>query len=488
MFCELIDEHIPLKVHIIKIKRSIAGRLLVVLDNKEFWLFYMDPRLRPLGWTKSSKNFTYLNSDITSKVLMDVATIDTSNQVNKTNESISIDLMNHHKIKFQTNYYMECLYMSKFYVARVVECVSDFYFILELDHSNNLEKNLQIIFYTDLNTNTYTFNSGGCSSSSNKFHVLFPCKWCTHNNLYIEPPKEWPRGVAFDWDIYLSKINEANKLSPLKTSTSPVYQTQFTDLPLFNWSRNLFQISEKFQLGMYLECADETGAIFLAQIKAKIGHLIFLKKSNIETMNSSLAPLVYPVDSMNLYPVGWCEMNCLYEASNFNYSIKPFADFKIDRQDLLSIPYLSQFKLKQYWCEKIYLNTNFHHGPYFLKSKLNTLPKVFGPGPIVLILQRLIQMLISASDKPFKLLKVLQASRRNSNNANNSSPLAFKSKQMQRVRMKAKEKGKYNFRELEICIKQAHLSEFLNELCIKLKCCNKMISLDEQKDVNKESK
>ena len=168
------------------------------------------------------------------------------------------------------------------------------------------------------------------------------------------------------------------------------------------------------------------------------------------------------------------------------YPIKPLVAYET-RVDLRNIPYLSQFNSKQYWCTRIYVNTRFHHGPYFLKSKLNTLPKSFGPGPIVLVMQRLIQMLISASDKPFKLLKALQASRRNLTHVNSASTLASRSKYMQRLRLKAKEKGKYNFRELEICTKQAHLNEYLNDLCIKLKCCTKMISLDEYSSESQQS-
>ena len=155
------------------------------------------------------------------------------------------------------------------------------------------------------------------------------------------------------------------------------------------------------------------------------------------------------------------------------------------RGDFLRIPYLAQFSSPNTWCNRIYLNTRFHCGPYFLKSKLNTLPRCFGPGPIVYVVQKLVQMLISASDKPFKLLKVLQASRRSLSNASNTSTTSashlatLKSKCMQRLRFKAKEKGKYNYRELEICTRQAHLDEYLSDLCIKLKCCSKMISLNE---------
>ena len=46
---------------------------------------------------------------------------------------------------------------------------------------------------------------------------------------------------------------------------------------------------------------------------------------------------------------------------------------------------------------------------------------------------------------------------------------------MQRLRLKAKEKGKYLYRELEVCTKQAQLDAYLSELCAKLKCCSKML-------------
>ena len=196
------------------------------------------------------------------------------------------------KIKFKPGYYMECLYKNKFYVARVVQVEQDdSHFIIEIDH-HTPEKSIHLIFYTDLNNTTTT------SSTS---HILFPCKWCTHNNLYIEPPRDWPVAKPFDWDVYMSG----------KSKDELNYQTQFTDLPLFNWSRSLAQLSDKFQLGNYLECvADErTGLVCMAQIKAKIGHLVFLKlMSNSEWQVSEMA-LILPVDSLDLYPSGWCEMN-----------------------------------------------------------------------------------------------------------------------------------------------------------------------------------
>ena len=82
-------------------------------------------------------------------------------------------------------------------------------------------------------------------------------------------------------------------------------------------------------------------------------------------------------------------------------------------------------------------------------------------------------MLIKVSDKPFKLLKHLQASRR----VTIASEEILNVRSTKRVRLKAKDKGKYLFRDLEICTQFSQLTEFLNDLCHRLKCCNKMISI-----------
>ena len=175
-------------------------------------------------------------------------------------------------------------------------------------------------------------------------------------------------------------------------------------------------------------------------------------------------------------------MNNYYQSKpahnqHYKYPLVPQTEPGVKpRPDRSSIPHLSQFNTNEYWCDEIILNTDRYCGPYFLKSKLNTLPKRFGPGPIVFVLLKLLQSLISVSEKPFKLLKLLQASRRNlATNTNSFSLTTQRAKLMQRLRLKAKEKGKYLYRELEVCTKQAQLDAYLSELCAKLKCCSDML-------------
>ena len=100
-------------------------------------------------------------------------------------------------------------------------------------------------------------------------------------------------------------------------------------------------------------------------------------------------------------------------------------------------------------------------------SNINLLPKSFGPGPIILVISQIIQVLIKKSEKPLKLLKLLQFSRRYANNYNSF---------MKKVRLKAKDKGRYLFKEIEISTKFTQINEFLNDLCRKLKSCSQMLT------------
>lgn len=248
-YCELQTD---LSVHICKIKRNVSGRLLVEHDNVSRWIYYLDPRLHSFGWAKSN-NLAYLNQidelDVCESGLL------------KSNE---IEPRQRHH--FKQNYLLECLYQNKFYVARVVEILNENCFKLELDSTS---VRVRLTFYTTNST------------------LLFPCRWCAQNNFKLELPSDWPSEKEFDWDTYCACLSRKHAEQ----------YTLTTDLSLFNWSRNLAQLGEKFQIGMYLECVDpctrvdnqENSAIYLAQIKAKLAHLVFLKLvKNYSNLNEQL--------------------------------------------------------------------------------------------------------------------------------------------------------------------------------------------------------
>lgn len=79
--CELIwsqtDESMkPICVYIVTIMINIAGRLLIEIKENEksrqFWLFYTDRRLRPLGWAKYN-HYNYINYDQKEHILPELS-------------------------------------------------------------------------------------------------------------------------------------------------------------------------------------------------------------------------------------------------------------------------------------------------------------------------------------------------------------------------------------------------------------------------------
>lgn len=147
------------------------------------------------------------------------------NKLNSSNPSPAEPI----KSQLQVNYCLECLHENKFYVARVVEIIAEVYLKLELDSAE-----------LDANKKSIVVNS---------LHCLFPCKWCSQNNLSLERPSGWGVEKVFSWDEYVDGLR----------SSSPnehIHLTQLSDLHMFNWSRGLTALSEEFQLGAYLECVD----------------------------------------------------------------------------------------------------------------------------------------------------------------------------------------------------------------------------------------
>lgn len=165
-------------------------------------------------------------------------------------------------------------------------------------------------------------------SLNSAFHTLFPCNWCNSNNLRLCPPsttssnnntsQQTDSSRKFDWTEFETKMLD----SPTSATLPPgwlLYFTKSSDVHnLFNWSRTISQnAAEKFSVGAYLECADPEyngDVVCLAQIKARVEHLIFVELLYRRRKEAATRQLyVFSVDSCDLFPLGWAEMNNFYE-------------------------------------------------------------------------------------------------------------------------------------------------------------------------------
>lgn len=153
-------------------------------------------------------------------------------------------------------------------------------------------------------------------SINSAFHTLFPCNWCSSNNLKICPSNSWPCDKRFDWSEFENKTLE----TPASATLPPgwcLYFTKSSDVHnLFNWSRTIGQLAaEKFTVGAYLECVDPDSCgelICLAQIKARVDHLVFLELLYRADSTVPKQLHVFSVDSCEIFPLGWAEMNNFY--------------------------------------------------------------------------------------------------------------------------------------------------------------------------------
>ncbi len=329
-FCEYVKfsstDKDTVSVFVAKIELNISGRLKLAYKHERklhsVYLFYTDRQLRHLGWAKSN-GLDYINYDVKEHGPLK------PRPPQKTSTKLDYP-------QFKLNCFMECLYKNKFYAARVVDVSPNVYFKLKLECT---EPVFLTFFFNESDLMREKSDSTDSDELefvySNSFHSLFPCKWCVSNNLNIEAPPGWSETIAFDWGIYQEKY--LTKLNDLDSEKYPVCLTKpGSDVQnLFGWSKDLSRLAEKFQIGMYVEY-DNGARVLLAQIRARVAHLLFLRVVGEDLDKYSLE--VVPVDSNALYPVAWCEMNNYYEMLKLSYESEyplPFAEHdknKLDRK------------------------------------------------------------------------------------------------------------------------------------------------------------
>lgn len=229
----------------------------------------------------------------------------------------------HHRTFFTPGQYLECLHSNRFHVGKVIESIPDSHFRIELDSCDPTfhARILTYFYHTSTGTITKTTSTSSTTTSTppppstqpqQHLHTLFPCTWCASNNLAISPPSNWPHDQPFSWQA--TRFGNNDLTTQNLTQPSHIHS-------LFNWSRTLSQLAEKFPVGAYLECAPSgSHVIGVGQIKAKIEHLVFVEMVHEATTSPLQRRLhVFSVDSTELFPVGWAEMNDYYEQNEELY-------------------------------------------------------------------------------------------------------------------------------------------------------------------------
>ncbi|NXR76957.1 SMBT1 protein, partial [Pycnonotus jocosus] len=443
---ELQNIRDSLEAWIVTVVENVGGRLklryegLEDLDKFDQWLFYLDPFLHQVGW--AAQHGYSLQPPLAIRSLRSEA--DWQEILKKVKEeeeesSVPTDLFKDKPVigvhSFSEGMKLEAVDpMAPFVIspATVLKVYNDKYFLIEMD---------------DLRPERAAGQRYVCHTNS---AGIFPVQWSLKNGLHLSPPPGYP-GQDFDWADYLKQCGaEAAPQScfPLLTS------------------------DHGFKENMKLEAVNpvDPEEVCIATITKLKDSYLWLQ---LEGSKKPVPECIVSVESMNIFPVGWCETN--------GYQLRPPRKAIVNKQKKIAVVQPEKQILSsrtvhdglknqelnssdsvvingKYCCPKIYFNHRCFSGPYLNKGRIAELPQSVGPGNCVLVLKEVLTLLINAAYKPSRVLRELQLDEEAAWHGHGET-------------LKAKYKGKSYRATVEVVRTADRVADFCRKTCIKLECC-----------------
>ncbi|NWU23941.1 SMBT1 protein, partial [Dyaphorophyia castanea] len=443
---ELQNIRDSLEAWIVNVVENIGGRLKLryegLEDSDKFdqWLFYLDPFLHQVGW--AAQHGYSLQPPLAIRSLRSEA--DWQEILKKVKEeeeesSVPTDLFKDKPVigvhSFSEGMKLEAVDpMAPFVIspATVLKVYNDKYFMIEMD---------------DLRPERVASQRYVCHVSS---AGIFPVQWSLKNGLHLSPPPGYP-GQDFDWADYLKQCGaEAAPQSCFPSLTS----------------------DHGFKENMKLEAVNpvDPEEVCIATVTKLKDSYLWLQ---LEGSKKPVPECIVSVESMNIFPVGWCETN--------GYQLRPPRKAIVNKQKKIAVVQPEKQILSsrtvhdglknqelnssdsvvingKYCCPKIYFNHRCFSGPYLNKGRIAELPQSVGPGNCVLVLKEVLTLLINAAYKPSRVLRELQLDEEAAWHGHGET-------------LKAKYKGKSYRATVEVVRTADRVADFCRKTCIKLECC-----------------
>ncbi|NWV36352.1 SMBT1 protein, partial [Grantiella picta] len=443
---ELQNIRDSLEAWIVNVVENVGGRLKLryegLEDSDKFdqWLFYLDPFLHQVGW--AAQHGYSLQPPLAIRSLRSEA--DWQEILKKVKEeeeesSVPTDLFKDKPVigvhSFSEGMKLEAVDpMAPFVIspATVLKVYNDKYFLIEID---------------DLRPERPSSQRYVCHVNS---AGIFPVQWSLKNGLHLSPPRGYP-GQDFDWADYLKQCGaEAAPQSCFPSLTS----------------------DHGFKENMKLEAVNpvDPEEVCIATVTKLKDSYLWLQ---LEGSKKPVPECIVSVESMNIFPVGWCETN--------GYQLRPPRKAIVNKQKKIAVVQPEKQILSsrtvhdglknqelnssdsvvingKYCCPKIYFNHRCFSGPYLNKGRIAELPQSVGPGNCVLVLKEVLTLLINAAYKPSRVLRELQLDEEAAWHGHGET-------------LKAKYKGKSYRATVEVVRTADRVADFCRKTCIKLECC-----------------
>lgn len=449
---ELQDSCDPFLYWPARVIQNIGGRLCLRYaglsedhHTQDIWLFYLNVRLRPVGWAK--ENCLTLEPPIELRCLQSTSDWQQAleeacceGQKNPLPLEVFKDHVDLPKHSFKVGMKLEMVpWWDRLQVCpvSVTKVYNEFFFQVTVVDLSADAKPCTVVCHV---------NSLG----------ILPLQWCLKNGISLERPRGYD-GQDFDWADFLKK-----------SGTEAAPDTCFPD----TWQ------TRGFAKDMWLEAVNpaQPSEVCVAQITQVTGRLLWLR---LEGVVKPLSECIVDSESMDIFPVGWCEANAYLltpPLKPVSPKQKKIAVVQPEKQLVQSQPEEVCAVLHcppvamdpgaangRYCCSKIFVNHRCFSGPYLNKGRIAELPQAVGPGKCTLVLKELLSMLINAAYKPGRVLKELQEIEDNSWDC-------------QEETLKAKYKGKTYRSTVQIVRIADQIPDFCRKVCLKLQCCPNLFS------------
>uniref|UniRef100_A0A3B4GBI4 Scm like with four mbt domains 1 n=1 Tax=Pundamilia nyererei TaxID=303518 RepID=A0A3B4GBI4_9CICH len=415
-YVELQDSVDPGLAWAAEVEENVGGRLKLRLIGTEglpdtpatLWLFYLHPRLHPPGWAKEhgctlrppSATFSKSGAERFLRPRLLEMALHTSVCLSQDQPAISAHC-------FKEGMKLEAVDPAapiSIRPATVTRVYNEQYFLVTMDNLCDIEES----------------ESAGRSFLCHRDSPgIFPAQWSLKNGLPLSPPPGY-QGPDFDWADYLKQC---------EAEAAP---------------QHCFPTCEhSFKEAMKLEAVNPLSPenIHVATVTRVKGQYIWL---SLEGLKQPMPELIVHVDSLDIFPVSWCETN----GYPLVYPIKP----SVVKEKKIAVGN------GKYCCPKIYFNHRCFSGPYLNKGRIAELPQFIGPGNCVLVLKEVLTLLINSAYKPSRVLRELQLDQESRWQGHGET-------------LKAKYKGKSYRATVEIVRTADRVADFCRKTCIKLECC-----------------
>ncbi|XP_040199277.1 scm-like with four MBT domains protein 2 isoform X2 [Rana temporaria] len=451
---ELQDSQNPFQYWIVSVIENVGGRLrlryvgLEESDACDQWLFYLDCRLRPVGWCQENQCRMEPPLDICPlKTITEWKCALENSLINAASCPLPVEVFKDHadlrSHSFTSGMKVEAVDPTEpchIRPATVTKVFNNLYFQVTIDDLRPEAKNVSLLCHAD---------SLG----------LLPVQWCLINGVNVTPPKGYPE-QDFDWADYQKQCGaEAAPNTSFRNTSN----------------------SRGFTKNMKLEAVNPNNPseICVASVTKVKGRLLWL---HLEGLQQPPQEYIIDVESVNIFPVGWCEANSYPLSTPHRATVKKkrkIAVVQPEKQlpssvpvekiphDPCPFPQTDNFSTGtsngKYCCPRLYINHRCFSGPYLNKGRIAELPQSVGPGKCVLVLKEVLSMVINAAYKPGRVLRELQLVEDTSWN-------------FQEETLKAKYKGKTYRATVRIVRTSDQVSDFCRKVCAKLECCPNLFS------------